>query len=69
MNENYCLTCFMQYHEQVKIISRHVEKDNDGTVLGNQPSRCLKRRHLIKGAGLTLVGLKELDRFYGKRKS
>ena len=59
----------MQYHEQVKIISRHVVQDNDGTVQEIQPSRCMKRRHLIKGAGLTLPGLKELDRFYRKRKS
>jgi hypothetical protein len=59
----------MQYHEQVKIISRHIVKDSNGTVQEVQPSHCVKRRHAINGTGLTFPGLKQLERFYSEKKS
>ena len=68
MNQNYCLTCFIQYHEQVKVISHDIGKDSNRTGQRKQAYRCIKRHHENKGAGLTLPRLIQLERFYKEKK-
>ena len=65
MKRKYCPTCFLEHHEQVKIIPHDIEKDSNRRLRGIKAYRCVKRGHVIKGAGLTLAELKELEKFYG----
>ena len=67
MNEKYCLTCYMQYHEQVMITPQKIEKDRNGTAQRNQAFRCNKRKHMVKGDGVSLLGVKQRERFYKER--
>ena len=65
MKRKYCPTCYLEYQEQVKVISHEIDKEKNMGVQGKQSYRCVKRGHVIKGAGLTLAELKELEKFYG----
>ena len=65
MKRKYCPTCYLEFHEQVKNIPHDIEKDSNRRVPGKQGYRYVKRGHVIKGAGLTLPELKELEKFYG----
>jgi len=65
MNHKYCPTCFLENREQVEIITHDIEK----SVQGKEENRCIKRRHKVKGAGLSLPGLIQLEKFYRDGKS
>ena len=45
------------------------EKKEKRRALSKLSYQCVKRGHIIKGAGLTLAELKELERFYGEGES
>jgi len=69
MKRKYCPTCYLEFHEQVEVIPQEREKEGTRRTRGKPQYRCIKRGHVLKGAGLSLTELKELERFYGEGKS
>jgi hypothetical protein len=67
MNKKYCPICFLHYNEQVMIIPNDAQKDRKGIIQEKQINRCAKRKHEVQGSGLTLSGIKELDKFYKEK--
>ena len=69
MKRKYCPTCYLEHHELVEVALQKGEKKEKRRAHSKPSYQCVKRGHVIKGAGLTLPELTELERFYGEGES
>jgi len=63
MRSKYCLKCFLEYKEVVKVIAQQNKVTIWDRDSGKPEYRCMKRSHVLKGAGLSKPELEKLERF------
>ncbi len=64
MKQKYCLKCFLEFREVVKVIDQQKIDNRWKRESGKPEYRCIKRSHVLKAAGLSKPELKELMKFH-----